>query len=137
MNIAIIGAGNIGVALARGLAVSGKYKAEDITLIRRNTAGIQHLENEGFKINFDSVGVAEKADVIVFAVLPQQLNQVMMSISGVIDPTRHIVISMVSGVTSAAISTKLNSAVPVVRAMPNTAIAIRESMTCISSENAK
>jgi pyrroline-5-carboxylate reductase len=136
MTIAILGAGNIGISLARGLAASEFYEASNITLVRRNVNSIKFLEKEGFVVDSDAIKAVKNSELIVFSVLPQQLNQVMVSISSVIDAQKHIFISMVSGVTCAAISSKLNSAVPVIRAIPNTAIALKESMTCISTENA-
>ena len=52
-------------------------------------------------------------------------------VRGSIDPARHRVISTVSGVSLAQLRDLLRSRVPIVRAMPNTAVAVRESMTCL------
>jgi pyrroline-5-carboxylate reductase len=75
--------------------------------------------------------------VIVLAVLPQQLNQLLDEIALVIDVDKHLVISVASGVSCTDIRNKLVAGLQVVRAMPNTAIAIGQSMTCVATDTAE
>lgn len=134
--IAILGSGNIGLALARGLVKSGYAQPEQITLTRRS---LSHLEAEmkyGFQVTDQNYLAVSEASIVVLAVLPQQLNQLMDEISGAVDPGNHLIISVVSGVTCGDIRAKLGQGVQIIRAMPNTAIAIGQSMTCIASDNA-
>jgi pyrroline-5-carboxylate reductase len=135
-NIAIIGAGNIGVSLAKGLVASGNYPAGKIALVRRNIISLEGLAEEGFIVTVDAIDAVKGADVIILAVLPQQLRQVLISIREIIDTDKHLIVSVVSGASCADIKATLKPNVQVVRAMPNTAISIRESMTCIATENA-
>src|SRR5690625_5953139 len=65
---------------------------------------------------------------------PNQLDQLLEDIRETVYPAEQIVISVVSGAEVAEIKKKLPAGTPVVRAMPNTAISIRESMTCICSD---
>lgn len=133
--ITIIGSGNIGLSLAKGLVKSKKYTSGDIMLTRRT---IQHLSKEveqGFLANADNAHAVIGADIIVLAILPQQLKAVMEELKSSITENQ-LVISVVSGVTCAQIKEVLGKDTQVVRAMPNTAIAIGESMTCISTDNA-
>ncbi len=135
-NIAILGSGNIGLALAKGLVKAGIYQPQQITLTRRNVAALAHLADEEYKVSDDNEKAVSKAHIIVLAVLPQQLNKLLDEIKEAIKPKKHLLISVVSGVSCADIRKHLDMDVQVVRAMPNTAIAIGQSMTCIGSAHA-
>lgn len=134
--IAIIGSGNIGLSLAKGLVKANFVSAENITLTRRNLIHLQPYQEAGFQTSNDNKSAVATANIVILAVLPQQLNAVLDEIQPTIVPAKHLVISVISGVSCAAIKEKLGSNVEVVRAMPNTAIAIGQSMTCIASDNA-
>ncbi|NDC77051.1 MAG: pyrroline-5-carboxylate reductase, partial [Chitinophagia bacterium] len=71
------------------------------------------------------------ADVVLLAVKPYQLREVLLQLKPVLDPSRHVLCSVVTGVTLSEMGEILGATFPMVRAMPNTAIAIRESMTCL------
>jgi len=71
--------------------------------------------------------------VIVIAVEPQQIDGVLAEIAPELMPGNHVVVSVVTGASIDQISQQIGEGVAVVRAMPNTAIAVRESMTCIAS----
>ncbi|GEO06349.1 pyrroline-5-carboxylate reductase [Adhaeribacter aerolatus] len=135
-SIAILGGGNIGLSLAKGLVKSGKYEAGQIIITRRNLRAIAELAEEGYQITDDNVKAVRYASIVVLAVLPQQLNILLDAIQEVVDPAKHLLISVASGVNVSDITNRLGKDVQVVRAMPNTAIAIQESMTCIASQNA-
>ena len=134
--IAIIGSGNIGLSLAKGLVKANFVQAVNITLTRRNLAHLQPYKEAGFQISNNNNEAVKAASIVILAVLPQQLNAVLDEIQPTIDPAKHLVISVISGVSCAAIKEKLGADVQVVRSMPNTAIAIGQSMTCIASDNA-
>ncbi len=136
MKLAIIGAGNIGLSLAQGLIKAGKYEASDIIITRRNPDALESLKEKGFSATADNSEAFKNADVVVLAVLPQQLDQLLDQVKAYVDPKRHLLISVISGVDTATIQNRLGVEVAVVRAMPNTAIAIGESMTTIASNSA-
>ena len=135
-SIAILGGGNIGLSLAKGLAKSGKYEPGQIIITRRNLRAVADLAEQGFQVTDDNAKAVRFATTIVVAVLPQQLNTLLDAIQEVVDPEKHLLISVASGVNVKDITARLGKEVQVVRAMPNTAIAIQESMTCIASTNA-
>lgn len=139
LRIAILGGGNIGSSLAKGLVNSGQVAAGNITITRRRTEKLGALAEQGVTVMADNQAAIQGADLVVLAVLPQQLNDLLDEVGNGISAKR-VVVSVVSGVTIAAIKTRLTDETVVVRAMPNTAIAIGESMTCIAgspgSENA-
>ena len=136
VKVAILGGGNIGAALAKGLVASGKYTPGQITITRRNIQVLARIASEGFRVTDDNLDAVAKSDLIVLAVLPQQLNDLLKSVKPRIDAKRHVIVSVVSGVSSSAIIRLLGKKIEVIRAMPNTAIAIRDSMTCIAGNNA-
>ena len=134
--LAILGGGNIGQAIARGLVQSGRCSARDITVTRRQEGLLAGLAKEGFVVEADNRDAVRRSDVLILAVQPQQLVSLLEEIRGEVSPKKHLLVSIVSGVRSSDILRHLRREVPVVRAMPNTAIAIRESMTCLASESA-
>jgi pyrroline-5-carboxylate reductase len=134
--IAIIGSGNIGLSLAKGLVKADFAQASDITLTRRNIDHLKSFAEAGFNISNNNKQAVVDADVVILAVLPQQLNTVLDEIQTSVVPAKHLVISVISGVSCAAVREKLGENVEVIRVMPNTAIAIGQSMTCMASDNA-
>ena len=130
--IAIIGAGNLGTSLVTGLVDSGQYQPSNFILTRRNLSKLKELQAKGFGVTDDNTEAIKDTDVIVLAVLPQKINSILEEISNNIKPNQ-LIISLVSGVKVNDIQKIIGDDVPIVRAMPNTAIAIRESMTCITT----
>lgn len=127
--IAIIGAGNLGVALARGF--SKHIPKEKIVLTRRHLSRIEHLTNEGFTTTDDNKSAVERATYIVFCVQPKQVESVLEQLDQSIDIVNHVLISTVTGVSLDRLQNATSQSLPIIRAMPNTAAAISESMTCI------
>jgi pyrroline-5-carboxylate reductase len=132
----IIGAGNIGTAIANGLVESGRFQAKDITLTRRTRSALDAMEARGFAIDSDNRAAVQRSEVVLIAVEPQQFDTVIAEIVPFLDRSRHVLISVVTGVEIAEIRRQVGEGVAVVRAMPNTAIAVREAMTCLASDGA-
>ena len=133
-NIAIIGCGNIGTAIANGLVESKKYKCKDIILTKRRAKSLEEFASKGFVTYTDNKKAIRESDIIILAVTPQQLDTVMLDIKSEINYKKHVVMSVVSGASVKQIKQNLGAKVKVVRVMPNTAIAIQESMTCIAAD---
>ncbi len=132
---AILGGGNIGLSIAKGLVKSGLYSPEDIFITRRNIAPLKEYADKGFAVSTDNHSAVRESEIVIIAVQPQQLNDLLTEIKNEIDEEKHIIISVVSGAGIKAIREQINSNAAVVRAMPNTAIAIQESMTCLASDS--
>ncbi len=75
--IAILGSGNIGLSLAKGLVKAGICEPEQITLTRRNAKALSTLADNGYNVTSDNSEAVKKADIVVLAVLPQQLNKLL------------------------------------------------------------
>ncbi len=132
--IAIIGGGNIGSAIARGLVGSGRYRPGQITITRRQVEQLAPLGKQGFQVQTDNRAAIKGAAIVIIAVLPQQLVEVLHEIGPELRPGKHIVISIVSGVKIEELIKQIGQDMPVIRAMPNTAIEIGESMTCLAHQ---
>jgi pyrroline-5-carboxylate reductase len=135
--LTILGAGNIGCAIAQGLKQSGLYKAKDIILTRRKLERIENLVKDGFFTESDNLKAVDQSEIILVAVEPQQIDGVLQEIAPKLNPEKHIIISVVTGVSVQQIANILGAKIDIVRAMPNTAISIRQSMTCLASSNGK
>lgn len=134
--IAIIGSGNIGLSLAKGLIKANKYQASDVILTRRNVAALADYAEKGFNVTADNAHAVSEADIVVLAILPQQLNKLLDEIKPAINGDKQLFISVISGVSCNDIRQYLGMDIEVVRVMPNTAIAIGQSMTCIAADKA-
>lgn len=133
--IAIIGCGNIGRSIADGLFQAQLLDAKNVYLTRRDTEKLADLKAKGFNVLSDNIEAVKSSDVIIIALTPQQLDQVLIEIQPALNPKKHSLLSVVTGVEIKQIKSFTGSGLPVVRVMPNTAIAIRESMTCLSAED--
>jgi pyrroline-5-carboxylate reductase len=136
--IAIIGGGNLGLSMAEGLLNSGFVSPDRLTVTRRNIEALQSLSERGVTITSDNTAAVSSADFIILAVKPFQVAELLAQLRSVLDPHRQVLISVVTGVWISEIREILGSdmPIPLFRAMPNTAIAIQESMTCICSSAA-
>ena len=129
--IAIIGTGNIGISIVQGLLSSNAYPAKNIIVTRRKLHMIEDLALKGVVACSDNLKAVEQSDMIIVAVKPHQAAEVFREINTALQPHRHIIISVVTGVSIDEIASITGNKVPVFLAMPNTAIALGESMTCI------
>lgn len=136
MKTAIIGGGNIGRALAEGLIRSSLCKADEITITRRNETSLSELRQNGFLTSTDNADAIRDAHAIFICVLPQQLDLALEEIRSQIDLKNQLLVSVVTGAHTQVFQEKLGKELRIIRAMPNTAMKIGESMTCLSAVNA-
>jgi pyrroline-5-carboxylate reductase len=134
-SITIIGGGNLGKAIAEGLIASGFVKAKQITVTKRNTSTLDQLKKQGVNITTDNKLAVKKADIVLLCVKPFQAKDIAKEISKSLN-SKQIIVSVISGVSIDELEHSLGKNITVCRAMPNTAISIRESMTCVAYKNA-
>ena len=134
--IAIIGGGNLGTAIAEGLINSGFVLPEALIVTKRNIETLKPLAERGVNISDNNLAAVKNASWIILAIKPFQVKEVLALIQPELDPSKHCLISVVTGVWVKDIQEIVGMDFPIFRAMPNTAIAIQESMTCICSVNA-
>lgn len=139
MKIAIIGAGNMGAATARGLAQGTILRAGDICVSNPSRAKLDALNNDfpEMRTTQDNRECVKDADLIILAVKPWKIEAVIHEIRGTLDYGKVAVASMAGGIGTEAVSSSLDRGdgeplPPVYYLIPNTAIALRESMTFIA-----
>ncbi len=130
--IAIIGGGNLGAAIADGLIMSEFSRPVEISITRRNLAPLSRFAERGCMVHSDNKKAVRDAEVVILAVKPYNYADIIKEIKPLLNPKKHIVVSVITGVWVEQLQKAIGKPVPVIRAMPNTAIAIQQSMTCLS-----
>jgi pyrroline-5-carboxylate reductase len=130
--IAIIGAGNLGSSIIKGLLRSGKVKPENISATDKRPQVLESLTAMGIKACCDNKQAVATSDIIIVVVKPKQIKYVLDEINGSLNP-KQILVSMAAGVSLNIIHESIKVSLPIFRAIPNTAIAVQQSMTCLAT----
>ncbi|MCV6628631.1 MAG: pyrroline-5-carboxylate reductase [Flavobacteriaceae bacterium] len=131
MKVAIIGAGNLGLAIANGLIRSNAIT--QLYLTKREVKALtSYTEYENVYATADNVLATNKSDIVIIAVQPRQTADILEEIRSVLTD-KHVLISVVTGFSIAKIESIVGENTFVIRSMPNTAIEVGESMTCLCS----
>ena len=135
MKISIIGVGNLGYSLAVGILSQKKeIQCQSLYLSKRDTNSLSYLEKLSVvKVTSDNKRAVKYSNVVIVAVQPAQLKGVLEEIKEVFNPAKHTLISVATGRKIEEIEGILGLDAPVIRCMPNTAISVGQSMTCISA----
>lgn len=128
--IAIIGCGNLGSSIADGLIASNFCTPSKMFVTKRNMATVKRFVDMGITVTSDNQMATNEADVIILAVKPFQVSEVLKEINS--SCRNKIFISVVTGISLNEIKNVVTENISLFRAMPNTAIAIRESITCVT-----
>jgi len=131
-NLAVIGAGNMGGSIVNGIIKSGYLPASSISIGAPREATRKLFESKGVNAYENDRQAAKHSDTIILAVKPSQMNMVMDIIRPELSEDK-ILISIVSGLYLDKLSDLSGKKSKVFRLMPNTAISIQESMTCIAT----
>ncbi|OYY95123.1 MAG: pyrroline-5-carboxylate reductase [Hydrogenophilales bacterium 28-61-23] len=117
MKLGFIGGGNMAAALIGGLLQKG-FAASDIAVAETSPERRAWLEREFGVTTHADTGATLAAEVIVLAVKPQQLSEILRALP----PLKHeqLVVSIAAGARAGDISRWLGGHPAVVRAMPNT-----------------
>lgn len=141
MKIAIIGAGNMGGALARGLARSKEFKGSNLHVANPHEGKLQQLKAEHPDIvTFtDNKQAVKDANWILLAVKPWKVKEVLKELKPVIDYDRQVLLSVAAGIKTHNLAEMLDedgqAPLPIFYVMPNTAVAVGSGMTLLTSTN--
>ena len=124
MKILIIGAGNMGGALARGVLKGGMK----VIVCDTDDEKLAVMKNLGAGTTKDAVNAARVADVVIFAVKPSGFETLLPQFIGL---TRPIYVSVAAGITIGYMRSLIGD-VKIVRTMPNTPAMVGEGMTAIA-----
>jgi pyrroline-5-carboxylate reductase len=131
MKIAIIGTGNLGIAIAEGLITTNAITT--LYLTKRNTDSItKFVEYKGVKVTSDNRLAVQNSDILIFAVQPGQFEAILHDVKDLLND-KHVLISTITGFTISRMESIIGIDQYIIRSMPNTAISVGKSMTCICS----
>ena len=131
-----IGAGNMGSAMISGILEGGLAEKKDITFVTASSRSAKNIEDRfGIEASKDATSLASNSSVIILAVKPKQLDDVLPEIRESLDAD-SIVISVAAGksisdIDSALLSIAVAGKLKVARAMPNTPAAVGEAMSAV------
>lgn len=129
----------MGGAMADGFIKSGAVKPADISVANPTAQKFEHFALQGASVTTDNKTAAEGADIIVIAVKPWLVEQVVNELKPVLNYTRQTIITVAAGISGSQFTAwlKKDDAVPqTFIVIPNTAIAVLASMTFIVPVNA-
>jgi pyrroline-5-carboxylate reductase len=135
MKIAIIGAGNMGSAIACGLVKSSLINASDVIVSNPSQKKLDALKSVNNEINVtnDNKEAIKGSDIVILAVKPWIVEQVLEELSF---KKQQILISVAAGITFGQLGKYSDDHMTMFRIIPNTAISLGCSMTLIASHNA-
>ena len=137
MTIAIIGIGNMGGAIMRGLIQSGTCRPEEIICTAKTAATLDkiHVYAPNVRTCRDNALAASEADIIILAVKPWLVGEVMDEIRPVLRPNGQILVSVAAGVTLGQLA-EMAGAMPLFRVIPNTAVEVLCGVTVMAHRDA-
>lgn len=131
MKIAIIGTGNLGKSIAKGLITTNAITS--LYLTKRNVESIKDFEeNKGVTVTADNILAVKNSDILIFAIQPKHFETILKDVAPYLNEN-HVIISVITGFNISRIESIIGDNKFVIRAMPNTAISIGKSMTCLSA----
>ncbi len=133
MKVAIIGAGNMGGAMAHGLAKGTIVKAADVFVSNPSEGKLQALKSllPEMQVTTDNATAAKGADMVIVAVKPWLMERVL---GGLQLKPEQMLVSVAAGVDFAHLEQYAGIQMPMFRVVPNTAIAYMESTTLIAGK---
>ena len=138
ISIAIIGAGNMGAAIARGLAAAKGGDKTNICVSNPSPAKLAPLAQLGIRTVSDNrEAVGPETDIIILAVKPRIVPEVLAELHESIDFGHTLVASLAATISLEELRAMCAPEARVARIMPNTAISIGESMTFVCSTDSE
>lgn len=132
MNIAIIGVGAMGGAIADGLLNAGCVQGSDLWLANPHTEKMLHFQEKGANIGSDNRQAVAHAEIVFLCVKPWLAEQVLTEIKPALDYNTQTLVSVVAGLKGERICQLLDKEgqqPQALLAIPNTAISVGQSMT--------
>eukprot|EP00937_MAST-01D_sp_MAST-1D-sp2_P001267 g1267.t1 len=128
-----VGAGAMAEAIIRGMVGAGTVTGASIAAsdpFEPRHAVIVEAAPGAFTTK-DNADVVARSDVVVLSVKPQMVRAVVDTFAKAIDPSRHVVVSIAAGVSTASLEALLPPSTHVVRVMPNTPCLVSETAAAL------
>ena len=135
MKVAIIGAGNMGGAIALGMAKGTIVNAKNIVVADPSKANLDRLIQQVPEMNTtaNNAEAVKDADIVILAVKPWLVEIVLKDLPL---KEQQILVSIAAGVSTEKLAGYTNNGMTIFRLIPNTAISQMASMTFVTSNNA-
>ena len=131
MKIAIIGTGNLGLSIAKGLVINNTYTT--LYLTKRTLDSLEAWKDyKNVSLTTDNSEAVKQSDILIFAVQPSQFESILQEVQHVLNE-KHVIISTITGFAIQRVEESIGTDYPIIRSMPNTAISVGKSMTCLCS----
>jgi len=128
----VIGAGAMGGAIVTGFVRTGLVAPADVMVSDRNRQVLSALGGQlGVATTEDNRQAAGSAEMVICAVKPKQVKDILEEIASLMTPER-LLISVAAGITIAFLEANLPPGVPVIRAMPNLPVIVGAGMTALA-----
>lgn len=132
LRVGVLGAGNMGSAIIRGLIAAAKLSPKALFAADAAADKLQALEKEfGIVAISDNRTLVAQSDVVIIAVKPQLVSHVLAEVSPELAANR-LFVSIAAGVTTTALQHSLGPSVRVIRTMPNTPAMSLAGVTAIT-----
>ncbi len=132
--IGFIGGGRMACAIIKGIINSKLFTPEEIIVSDKSREVLENLKNTfGINVDTDNSKIVKNSNIILFAVKPFVLRDVIWEIKDLFT-LEHTIISIAAGVSIETIE-KLAGNIPVIRIMPNTPALINEGMSAVCRGN--
>lgn len=134
--IAFIGGGNMAQAIIQGVLAAQLFKPEDIYVSDISSERLMDLSQQ-YKVNVttENAQAVEQADVVILAVKPQVLNDVLQHLAPALNKPEKLCVSIAAGITTGQIKAAIPD-VPVIRVMPNTPALVGQGASVLYAEPA-
>ena len=141
MKIAVVGAGNMGGAVARSLVKAGVVPAADVTVSDLSDAVLQRFSEQGYPVMHDNAQAVKGADVVFLVVKPWLVEQLVNELKRALDYASQVFVCIAAGITPEQLTAWLGTDAAGVApqsflVIPNTAIDVLKSMTFITPVHA-
>jgi pyrroline-5-carboxylate reductase len=131
--LCFLGSGNMGEALVSGLVQSGSARPENIVCTDIREERLEELRSRyGVKTTTDNLEAVRASEVVIYAVKPQLMAEVLKETAELLDLSK-LVVSIAAGVPLRAIESLLQKELRLIRVMPNIAASVKESATALSA----
>ncbi len=136
--IAIIGGGNMGGAIARGLQKGKLISPKNMAIsdVSEKTLDSFREISDAWKLTQSNQEAIKDADIIVLAVKPWLVEKIAEEIAESIDYKNQILVSIAAGVDFEKLKELFDEKAVLFRIIPNTAIEVLESVSTVTSVNA-
>jgi pyrroline-5-carboxylate reductase len=129
--VGIIGAGNMGEVLIRGLIQSGKVKEPDIIASDVSQERLNYLaKTYAIRITESNVELVKKSSIVIIAVKPQNIDDLLEELSSS-SHEGHLFISIAAGITTDKLAAKMHHKSGIIRVMPNAPASVLAGMAAI------